>query len=115
MLPRSWSPVACAAGFFFAAGFFLAVDFFALDFFAVDFFAAGFFAAARAALAVALAWRAAVSASTSPSFVTLKSRSSSAPQPQHRSDFGRRSRSEPHCGHGWSFSGGLPTAQSQSG
>ena len=82
---------------FFAVDFFL-VGFLAADFFAVDFRAAGFFAAARAALAVALAWRAAVSASTSPSFVTLKSRSSSAPQPQHRSDLGRRSRRDPHCG-----------------
>ena len=89
--------------------------FFAADFFAVDFFAAGFFAAARAALRGGLRSRAAVSASTSPSFVTLNSRSSSAPQFQHLERFGRRSRSEPHCGHGWSFSGGLPTAQSQSG
>src|SRR4029077_7319578 len=104
--------VAVVVGFF-AADFFLAVDFF---------LAAGFllassfcFAAARAAFAAALASRAAVSASTSPDFVTLKSRSSSAPQPQHRRDLGRRSRRPPHSGQGRSFSGGFPTAQSQSG
>ena len=89
-----------AEGFRFADVFFVVVD---------------VFLAARAALAAAFASRAAVSASTSPGLVTLNSRSSSAPHPQHFRDFGRRSSRDPHPGHGRSFSGGLPTAQSHSG
>ena len=84
-------------GLLLGRGFF-AVDFFLVDFFAVDFLAPGFFAAARAALAAALAARAAASASTSPAFVTLKSRSSSAPQSQHRSDFGPPQQERPALG-----------------
>src|SRR5438876_3663349 len=98
--------------FFFAVVFFAAVFLRAVVFF----FGAGFFrAAALRARASALRRRASASASTSPDLVTLKSRSSSAPQFQQRSDFGRRSSREPHSGQGRSFSGGLFTARSHSG
>ena len=74
-----------------------------------------FFAAARAARAAAFAARASASASGSPGLVTWSSRSSSAPQFQQRKLLGRRTRSEPHSGHGRSGSGGLFTAKSHSG
>ena len=103
------------AFFFFAAVFFFAVAFFLVAFFAVAFFAVAFFAVARAARAAALAARASASARGSPGFVTWNSGSSSAPQFQQRYDFGRRTSSEPHSGQGWSATGGLLTAKSQSG
>src|SRR4051795_6922941 len=93
-----------AAGFFFAAAFLRVTGFF---------FAA--LAAARAARAADFAARASASASGSPSLVWTMSRSNSAPQPQHRIDFGRCTNSEPSTGQRGSFSGSLLTAKSQSG
>src|SRR5512132_1171602 len=85
---------------------------------AVVFFFAFFapaLAAARAARAADFAALASASASASPCFVTSKPSSSSAPHPQQRRLFGRRIKSEPHSGHGWSGTGGWLTTKSQSG
>src|SRR3954468_18514377 len=107
--------------FFAVARFFVVVFFLAAGFFfaAVFLRVAGFFLAAFAAPAPAragdFAARASASAWGSPSLVCTMSRSNSAPQPQHRIDFGRWTSSDPSTGHRGSFSGSLLTAKSHSG
>ena len=72
--------------------------------------------AARAARASDLIRRTSASASGSPLLVTLNSRSSSAPQFQHRSDFGRRRAAASRTpGTDGPSRGGLFTAKSHSG